>query len=255
MTIEQADIVDSGAGLTRRRFLTLTGTVVGGAAALGSSRLLAAPRSAFEVLSVGYVQGSQALPNLRPLPWPLEPWSGDPGLPPRALQVVPAAGLLMGDPELSQGVVWMRVHGLYPGLEEGISWDFQSANLIVYYPSEDPIVGDVAPAIVWGARGGSWANTGAPVGFPVPLRVDGALDLVFEVAAVSGQTTRLVRYATSFTVDPIAGLPKIQRGIYLLGLAADTWTQARPLRRDRRGLANPRDLSLVVSFEPVSIEP
>jgi hypothetical protein len=258
--------------LTRRELLALTGVAVGGAVLLGPARILAAQAgSSFEVLSVGYVQGSDRFASLRPLPWPITPWVEDPEARPAALRVIPAGSMLMGDPELSQETLSMRVHGLYPGLDEGIELDFDSANLIVYYPSEDPIVGDVAPAIVWGARGGSRANAGSPVRFPVPLRVDGALDLVFEVRpsdiskgtgsngmrSVTGLSgsDRTVQYATSFTVDPIDGLPKIQRGIYLLGLAPDTWAQPGRLRRDAKGRANPRDLSLVVSFEPIPAEP
>ena len=97
-----------------------------------------------------------------------------------------------------------------------------------------------------------------------PLGTDGALDFLLEAAPAPNQLTRrpsLVspspgpiggRFTTSFTVDWFAGRPRLQRGVYLLGLAPDTWSSERELPMPRAGQARPVELlSLMVSFEPI----
>jgi hypothetical protein len=243
------------AGVSRRRFLALSAVGAAGVALLGPERAAAAADH-FDLLSVGYVDSSDGLTSLRHAPWPLAEASVRPGTARsafaeekvRPINVLPAESLLMGDPELSLGTVRMRVHGLHPALDASTAPLFGAAFLTVLFPPDDPQLGDYLPATPWGVRGGLQATGGLPVEFPVPLRVDGGLELVLDVIGLGG---RAKRYATAFTIDPVSGQPKLQRGIYLLGLGAENW--GRP-RRLARPVATPQDLAVVVSFEPVAVE-
>lgn len=242
------------AGVSRRKFLALSAVGAAGVALLGPERAAAAADH-FDLLSVGYVDGSDGITSLRYAPWPLAEASVRPGTARsafaaekvRPINVLPAESLLMGDPELSLGTVRMRVHGLHPALDASTAPLFGAAFLTVLFPPDDPQLGDYLPATPWGIRGGLHATGGLPVEFPVPLRVDGGLELVLDVVRPGG---RLDRFATAFTIDPAAGMPKIQRGVYLLGLGPDNW--ARP-RRLTHPVARPEDLSVVVSFEATDL--
>lgn len=240
--------------VSRRRFLALSAASVAGAATLGPHRLAAAD-SPLELLSVGYVEDSDGLGSLRRPPWPLMRRTGpsDSGPAgtswtevesPYSLGVVPADGLLMGDPELSLGTAWMRIHGLHPAFDSSTARLFRSVHLHVLFPSDDPANGEFEIAAPWGARGGPHPAEGLPVRFRVPLRVDGGLELYLDVERKDGSPRQL---ATAFTVDPVGGLPKLQRGIYLLGLEPGAWSRKRGLGGgDRSG---EEELSVVVSFE------
>ena len=59
-------------------------------------------------------------------------------------------------------------------------------------------------------------------------------------------------FVAHFTVDWFAGRPKLQRGLYLLGLAPYTWDEKRTLPVVQPGQPRPLELlSLMLSFEPV----
>jgi hypothetical protein len=94
-----------------------------------------------------------------------------------------------------------------------------------------------------------------------PLGVDGRLDLALRVSALGSQLVgRVARgtlvstqsYKASFTVDPSQERPKLQRGLYLLGLTP-VWETAvdLPQQGEKPDLNR---LSIVLSVEPMSQE-
>jgi hypothetical protein len=98
-----------------------------------------------------------------------------------------------------------------------------------------------------------------PVRFDLPLGPDGGLDLRLRVSPGTGlvgggrlggpaPAPTTWRFATRFTVDWAAGMPRLCRGVYLLGLAPDTWR--RPVRLPAPGQPERPDLcSVVLSVE------
>ncbi len=231
--------------------------VLGWASACGLGSLLAAPAAARQLLglnapvelpmSVGFLRGSEGLKDVRSLPWQRS------GNLQRELTVEPAAALPLGDQSLALSTVLLTVHGLYPRVPPARLGGFRNCNLLVMFPSEDPLAPGLLPAVPWGLRRLPQQNLPARVRFPVPLREDGGLDLALELTDQNGTLKSAVRLVTSFTVDWYDGRPKLQRGIYFLGLATDTWasSQVLPPREDRR---HDELCSLVVSFEPAPEE-
>lgn len=234
-------------GPTRRHFLALA---VGGLAAawLGAERRASAAAVAGPVddlLSVGFLDSSDDLRRFRPLPWQRRG--------PRAapLSVVPADALVVGDSRLALDWVEMTVHGFHPDPTPRQA-PFRQVDLTVYFPSADPLLPDPVPFHAWGSRRRPARSTAAPTRFVVPLRVDGGLELLLEVRDARTAAGRLPLFTTytDFTVDPEPGRPKLQRGIYLLGLLPDAWRSPSVLP----GAGEKPDFertSLVVSFEPL----
>lgn len=255
-------------GLDRRRFMTLgsagvaalsLGPLAGSAAA---AELAAAP------LSVGYLAGSGELPSFDGLIWQPHLGGADPAvgqratwISPYAWQVEPAHRLPMGDQELAGAAIEVRIHGLYPEPPER-SW-FEAADLDVLFP----LPGDLVPVLGWGASLPYYAwgladrsapSPSPPCCFRLPLEPDGGLELRLRVKPGRGLVPRGAgrgkapaedwRFATRFTVDWAAGQPRLHRGIYLLGLAPDTWR--RPVLLPPPGGPERPDLcSVVLSVE------
>ena len=171
--------------MTRRRFFTVSAAGAAGLAMLGPTRLAAAP-APFDLLSVGYLEGSDELESLRRAPHPLTDRLHRRGQQEQPLEIVPADAMWMGDPTLSLATVWMRIHGLHPSLDVGTAGRFRAAQLTVLFPTEDPQFGDYSAAFPWGARGGLRPTAGQPTCFQVPLGVDGGLELVLDVLPARG---------------------------------------------------------------------
>lgn len=257
-----------GLSMTRRQLLR---SVTAGAAAyaFGSSALAQAIAVQEEVaaLSVGYLEGSELLDDVTVTPW------GKNGAGADGLTVVPAERLPLGDQSLALGVVEMRLHGLYPALPPRRQAGFTAVVLTVLYPSLDPYDPDPFPYYAWQAKLWPGPNQSPPVRFLVPLRDDGGLELVIEVfdglpAGVAQGAARVLRGGvrpvpaagpvhraslyTDFTVDWHDGRPKLQRGLYFLGLAPQLWRAPWAMRAAARGERPLHErASLVVSFDGV----
>ena len=259
----------SGAALRLRRRDLLAW---GGAAALWPA--LARPARAQEAaaasadvvrpMSVGFVDGSDTWRGFRgiaagALNRGIRREAGRPAEPAR---VVPATSLIAGQQELANELVRVRIHGLYPIPNPT---QVRNAYVTVYFPSDEPARRQQPlPFTAWGYHSRPAPDPAPPVRFVAPLGADGALDFLLETAPAPNQLTRRPsllspsvgpvggRFATSFTVDWFAGRPKLQRGVYLLGLAPDTWSRERELPMPKAGQARPVELlSLMVSFEPI----
>ena len=144
--------------LDRREFLTLTSTglvafAVGGSfgGAAAEVRKSAGEETAVEPLSVGYVDGSDRLANLRRLPWQAgvpggaDASAGDPF----AVEVVPTAKLGIGDQTLAGESIQVRICGLYPGVLAAKTATVDSVTLWVLFPSSDPALPEPLPFLAW----------------------------------------------------------------------------------------------------------
>lgn len=254
-------------GFDRRRFLVGGGAFAAAAALTGPRRALAELGS--EPMSVAYVEGSDRLPNLRHLPW--RPATRGSRVPTAgqswetAIEATGYAGMdtvdaheqLVGDQQLALTYVEMRVAGLYPDLPPLGQRNVRSVYMTVIFPPLDPVFPVSAPFLAWSLERRPRRNTGAPVAFPVPLGVDGGLEVILEVVhdpEERGAARRSYRFHTSFTVDWYAGRPKLQRGLYLLGLEPGLWDAPRSLAPSRT--QKPFELaSVAVTFDPMDTDP
>jgi len=262
----------SAAALDRRRFLTLSSA---GVAALSLGGLARSAEAATDLaavpLSVGYLVNSTELPSFDALTWRPYLAGADPEAGPRASwvspyawHVEPAHRLPIGEQELAGETIEVRVHGLYPE-PPGRSW-FVSAHLDVLYPAPaelEPVLGRGAmlPHFAWSLSPRSVPSPSPPNRFDLPLGHDGGLDLRLRVSPgrglVGGGLRRgrsglaapaEWRFATRFTVDTAAGMPRLCRGVYFLGLAPDVWRQ--PVLLPGPGEPERPDLcSIVISVE------
>lgn len=222
--------------LRRRDFMYMTSVValapgfagLASAAEGAAQAAVAAPRA----MSVGFVEGSEGWGEVAKS---------------RALageRVVPARELLLGDQNLALEQLYVTVHGVYPKAlaDRG---RVPSAAFTVYFPNPDEtLLPGPLPFHAWEYRRKPAPSPAARVGFELPSGVYGDVDFALEVT--EGAVKQ--RYVTRFTVDSIAHLPKLQRGVYLLGLGPTTWDGAATLPAAGQKL-RPELASLVVSFE------
>lgn len=223
-----------------------------------------AAAGALQPMSVGFVEGSETWKSFKGLTAATlnRGVRTDPQQAAAAASVVPAASLIAGDQSLASEVVRVGVHGFYP-IPNPLH--VKSAYLTVYFPSPDPALRLAPlPFIAWGYKSRPAPDPAAPVRFVAPLGADGALDMLLEVTPAPQRSPRRPtvtpvptavggRFTASFTVDWFGGRPRLQRGVYLLGLAPDTWASDRTLPRTQSGQARPVELiSLIVSFDPVA---
>ena len=252
-------------GLRRRDLLFW-----GGAAALlpafprmASAQAAPAEAGALRNMSVGFVAGSEAWPTLRKVNIASlsRGQRSVPGVEAAGHTVLPAVDMIAGDQTLASELVRVGVRGLYP---VGISDRIDSVRLTVLFPSPDPARRRPLPFYAWSYESRPAPSPSPPLEFVAPLGIDGGFRLRMDVlpAAAQGLSRRAVadltreplggNFATDFTVDWFEGRPKLQRGVYLLGLAAGTWASEQSLPVQRPGRQRPLHLlSLVLTIDPV----
>lgn len=238
---------------SRRRFLQAA-SLASFAAALPQLARAAGGVAAGAALSVGYVLGSDEVGDPTRPAW-LTAWraasqsraageSSSAGSSP-ALQVVPAAELL-GDPRLAVVPVRVAVLGLYPELDDvpGATFDLV---LTVHFDTGDPFHPEL-PFHAWGWRDDPAPSSGSPTRFTVPVERELGLRLSLDVrqveesvglsrmlpggggvrrqggAGTAGTAARTAwSLATTLSLGLESAAPKLQRGVYLLGLQAGMW--------------------------------
>lgn len=249
--------------LRRRDFLVLgaAASLVPWTSGLAQAETGQDPRGpAAEPMSVGYLNGSDGFPVLGHLPWNA-PERVEPS---RAFEVVSATDLTIGDQELAGADVRITIHGIYPSAPAACM-GVDSIDLDVLFPNPEPALSTPIPFMAWSFRRRPGVNVSPPVSFQAPLGVDGGLELSLR-STYRGEGGDLARrvlqgspfiqrsYRTNFTVDWQTGRPKLQRGVYLLGVRPDVWRSGRrlPVVADR---ARASDLcSVVLSVEPIAAE-
>jgi hypothetical protein len=262
-----ADRPSGRLAIRRRDFLALSGAAALYPAFEGIARAqeVVAGADVVRPMSVGYVEGSDTWKSFKAITAATlnRGVRSAPGNPATAANVVPATSLIAGDQSLANQTVRMGVHGLYPIPNPTA---VRAIYLTVFFPSDNPgLAPGPLPFTAWGYKSRPAPDPGAPVKFVAPLGPTGELDLLLEVtpgnargfvrrpSSVGPQPgTPGGRFTTRFTVDWLEGRPRMQRGLYLLGLAPSTWLASRTLPVVQPGQSRPVELvSLLVSFEPI----
>jgi hypothetical protein len=231
------------------------------AAAPGEAAAAARPAPQLP-LSVGYLEGSELLSNLRKL---------QPDLTVLTVQrrgntfttgrrMLPSHSFPQGDPSLVGGQVRMTIHDLYPRLlpdgPAAQQWPL-AIDLDVMVPLLDPPAGSTARFLAWSyrrlpgdGRRLPAEDRSARVSFVLWPDWYSDLGLVMRVVPAGGGEPRLLQ--TRFTLGSDKGRPRLLKGIYLLGLAPDTWEQGVDLPEDPAEVP-PELLSVLVTIEPVGL--
>jgi hypothetical protein len=187
-----------------------------------------------EPISVGYVVGSDEWWRERlDLPWDY-PDASPGGI---RLEIVPAESLTVGS-QLAGTEVELTVHGLFPRLPRPGAAAWKSLYMFASMPAAPEMVfgPDPVPFIAWSERMDPQPGEAAKVRPILPTGVDGSLRVGLEMRSPAskgsirgGSTDRpanavtIVERAANFTVDDIAGRPKLQEGLYLLACGAGIW--------------------------------
>jgi hypothetical protein len=229
-----------GEGLRRRDFLAL-GAAASAAAALPASASVLVERSpagidllSGEPISVGYVVGSDEWWQHRlDLPWDY-PDASPGGF---RLEIVPAESLTVGS-QLAGSEVELTVHGLFPRLPRPGAATWKSLYMFASMPASPEMVfgPDPVPFIAWSARMDPQPSEAAKVRPILSTGVDGSLRVGLEMRSPAGKGSvrggstgrpaspvTIVERTANFTVDGIAGRPKLQEGLYLLACGAGVW--------------------------------
>ena len=226
----------TGKGLRRRDFLTLgsAGLVTSFFGDFAWADPLTAAGMAIQPMPVGYIEASETIRNLKRL----TPKIRRPGLAVQdktgreeALSIVPAARLFSGDTNLIGQPLRMRIDGLYPPLAlDRKHWRGlpMAVDLEIVFPSPDPAVSlEPLRFYVWSLRRQPGWNPSPPVSFRFPLDWEVLPELVMTVRPAQGETRV---FKTRFTLDSESGMPRLRRGVYLLGFTPGAWTWDLPLK-------------------------
>lgn len=231
--------------LTRRDFLTLSSV---GALAVSLPDFAWAQERKTAPLSVGYVEGSEELRSLKRLPRALR----RPGLEAdyeTGLRVVPADSLWAGDGDLYGRPLRIAIRGLYPpvAIEEAQRGALPLvANLDVIFPSFDPIDKRPKRFAAWSfRRRGGW-NPSPPLRFGFEHAEESPLEVALAVQDAAGAVTS---FTTRFTIDSERGMPRLRRGLYLLGLSSGTWASGANLASIATPRAAVRYASILMAVE------
>jgi hypothetical protein len=225
--------------LRRREFMYLTSVVAlapGFSGIASAAERLAAAATGPRVMSVGFVEGSETwgeIAKSRSL-------AGE--------RVVPAKELLLGDQQLALEQLRVTVHGVYPKAlaDKGM---VPASAFTVFFPNPDETLLDgPVPFHAWEYQKKPAPSPAARLSFELPSGTYGDVDFALDVTETQRGRTVKQRYLTRFTVDATDGMPKLQRGVYLLGFAAATWASAATLPAPGKKL-QPELASLVVSFD------
>ena len=194
-------------------------------------------------LSVGYLLGSD---GFAPPRFPVQPAEGDEDAPAQdGGVVVPAVSLAAGDPRLAGGGALIRLQGLYPtaAAERGGKGLPDDLRLDVLVRDE---TGVVHPFYAWSYRRGSGAAP--PIRFrswldeedPLVVRIEHRSRRAGRPAGLAGAPARGTaatpapsppekRLRAALTLGTEGGLPRLQAGVYFLGLEPGIWDVERTL--------------------------
>lgn len=230
---------------SRREFLAYSSV---GVLAASLPRLALSQERKAAPLSVGYIDGSEDLRSLKRLPRSVR----RPGLEADAqsgLRVVPADSLWAGDGDLYGRPLRIAIRGLYPPVAiEGAQRELLPliANLDVIFPSFDPIEKRPNRFAAWSfRRSGGW-NPSPPLRFGFEHAEESPLEVAIAVQDAVGGVANL---ATRFTIDSEPGMPRLRRGLYLLGLSPGTWTSGVNLASIAKPRAAVRYASILMAIE------
>lgn len=233
-------------GWNRREFLAFSS--VGVLAASLPSLAWGQKERKTEPLSIGYIEGSEGLRSLKRLPRALR----RPGLEADAetgVRVVPADSLWAGDGDLYGRPLRIAIRGLYPPVAlEGAQRALLPliANLDVVFPSFDPIDKRPNRFAAWSLRRrGGW-NPSPPLRFGFEHAEESPLEVALAVQDAAGGVSS---FTTRFTIDSEPGMPRLRRGLYLLGLSPGMWASGVNLSSIATPRAAVRYASILMAVE------
>ena len=157
----------------------------------------------------------------------------------------------VGDASLIGRPLSIQLFGLYPvvALNQRRNAVLPlGVDLDVMMPSPGPWLPQPLKFSAWGFRRAKGWNQSPPIRFTFPTDWTEAPVLMMKVTDASG---RVVTYRAEFSVDSEAGRPKLQTGVYLLGLRGDSWTDEGSLVK--KGASMPaRRLSVLMAVSTAS---
>jgi hypothetical protein len=208
-------------------------------------------------LSLGYLEGSDELENLRKLPRDLSLLTvtrrGQTFL--AARHVVPANELPAGDPSLVGGAVRMTVHDTYPSLlpndpAAASAWP-TALDLDVTFPLIGAPRGGGPVYKAWSYRRLPAEDRSARVSFL--LWPDWYSDLILSLRVVPADEAAKPRLMqAAFTLGNDQGRPRLLKGAYLLGLTPEAWNEPADLP-DNPSEVPIELLSVLVTVEPEGV--
>lgn len=201
-------------------------------------------------LPIAYLEGSAQIRDLKHLPRDTR----RPGMRNKmaavSLELMSADRVPMGDTSLVGRPLRLRIHGLYPpaALTPKRRRELPRAiDLDVIFPPPDPALPEPAPFHAWSFRNGQAWNCSPPVSFVFPLDWYVYPELSMRVVPAAGGSP--ITMTTRFTLDDEPGLPRLQRGLYLLGLQPGPWRAEGEI--EKLGGRTPSELfSVMISIEP-----
>jgi hypothetical protein len=211
-----------------------------------------APAGGALPLPVAYLDGSEMIRNLKHLPRSVRHPATEQGekIAGEALRFTPADRVPLGDTNLVGRPLRLRIHGLYPpaALSPKRRRELPHAiDLDVLFPAPDPAFPEPARYQAWSFRRQHGWNASPPVSFPFPLDWYVYPEIEMKVTPADGGAPVTMR--TRFTLDDESGLPRLRRGLYMLGLKPGTWRGEAEL--SKLGGVTPADLfSVLLSLEP-----
>ena len=254
------------AEFTRRQVLASGAALATVSAFAGfDARPAAAALETQEALSVGYLAGSETAPNLRRLYLTALRNERRKGM--EEIRIVPA-GELPGDPRMQGLSVRMAIMGLYPS--KSLDKSALPAAIDVDVLSAHPYGEKLEPLrhFAWSFRAKPW-NESPPIRFRSYAEPDRGFGFeILERASVSkagsaalrllagGRDTKAVTPAVRrsgwFAFGRESAQPRLQRGVYLLGLRKGAWDQEAVLTVSAARDALAR-LSIVVLVESADL--
>ncbi|MGH9361298.1 MAG: hypothetical protein ACRD2T_05225 [Thermoanaerobaculia bacterium] len=204
--------------------------------------------------SLGYIAEAERLGDLRKLPRPFRnpaaarlSWG--------AGTVVPAHHLPLGDPELIGRPLRLTIHGLYPGA--AVRGDARgklplAVDLDVLFPAPEPAVSEApVPFYAWSFRRRPGWNPSPPISFVFPVDWYVYPELALRVVPAGGGAPVVMH--VRFTLDDESGLPRLRRGVYLVGLAPDAWRSGMDLAELAKSAPASRvSVLLSIDSEPIA---
>ncbi len=232
---------------TRRQFVYLT-TAAAAAPLVPSwawaqETLAAEAAAAVLPLSVGYLLGSADIPGARALAWrTMRGRSRE-----EDAVVIPASSLPSGDPNLGARGVRLWVNGLYPrDLGEEALPRLIQLDQITW--TRDRATRQRARYFAWSFRRDPAPQGASPVRFVAAVGRNQPLELALTVVPASGGKPQVRR--AQFTLGMESGAPRLERGVYLLGINPDAFRSDVILPRPDEA-PRPELLALMLAVQPV----
>jgi hypothetical protein len=253
-------------GMRRRDFLAL-GSALAAAplverAAAAAALAKAVAKPAARPISVGYLEGSAYLKDLRHLAAELRLLTitrqGDTLMEGR--RVVPANTLPGGDASFAGTTVRISIRGLYPPLPvvpppPGVASSLPRAiDLDISVPSVDLSQGAGYLFQAWSYRRLPAPDLSAPLSFVISPDWYSDFAVTFGVVpalAPAGARPRISR--TAFTLGADLGRPRLQAGAYLLGINPGSWDESVNLPDDANAAGSLLSVLMTVAPEGISL--